>query len=253
MAVELGGGLRSIASIRRALAAGAMRVVLGTAAFTDPDLLDEALSAFTSRILVGVDVRGGLVSVSGWTQETQMRGDEAIRRLQGQGATRFVYTNVDRDGMLEGPDLDEVRRISEAVRGRFLYSGGIGSIEDLARAARAPAREPRRRDLGQGALRGPLQRPRGPGGAGLMLLRRVIPCLDVDKGRVVKGVEFVNLRDAGDPVELAVRYQDEGADEIVFLDITASHEKRETVAELARRCADDVFIPFTIGGGVRST
>jgi imidazole glycerol-phosphate synthase subunit HisF len=85
-----------------------------------------------------------------------------------------------------------------------------------------------------------------------MLLRRVIPCLDVDKGRVVKGVEFVNLRDAGDPVELAVRYQEEGADEIVFLDITASHEKRETVAQLARRCADDVFIPFTIGGGVRS-
>jgi imidazole glycerol-phosphate synthase subunit HisF len=85
-----------------------------------------------------------------------------------------------------------------------------------------------------------------------MLLRRVIPCLDVDKGRVVKGVEFVNLRDAGDPVELAVRYQEEGADEIVFLDITASHEQRETVAELARRCADDVFIPFTIGGGVRS-
>jgi imidazole glycerol-phosphate synthase subunit HisF len=85
-----------------------------------------------------------------------------------------------------------------------------------------------------------------------MLLRRVIPCLDVDKGRVVKGVEFLNLRDAGDPVELAVRYQDEGADEIVFLDITASHGRRETVAELARRCADDVFIPFTIGGGVRS-
>jgi imidazole glycerol-phosphate synthase subunit HisF len=85
-----------------------------------------------------------------------------------------------------------------------------------------------------------------------MLLRRVIPCLDVDKGRVVKGIEFVDIRDAGDPVELAVRYQDEGADEIVFLDITASHERRETVAELARRCADDVFIPFTIGGGVRS-
>ena len=85
-----------------------------------------------------------------------------------------------------------------------------------------------------------------------MLLKRVIPCLDVDKGRVVKGVEFVNIRDAGDPVELAARYQDEGADEIVFLDITASHERRETVAELARRCADDVFIPFTIGGGIRS-
>jgi phosphoribosylformimino-5-aminoimidazole carboxamide ribotide isomerase len=129
--VELGGGLRSIASIRRALAAGASRVVLGTAAFTDPDLLDEALRAFTSRILVGVDVRGGMVSVAGWTRETQMRGEDAIRRMQRQGATRFVYTNVDRDGMLEGPDLDEVRRVSETVSGRFLYSGGIGSIEDL--------------------------------------------------------------------------------------------------------------------------
>ena len=85
-----------------------------------------------------------------------------------------------------------------------------------------------------------------------MLLKRVIPCLDVDKGRVVKGVEFVDIRDAGDPVELAARYQEEGADEIVFLDITASHERRETVAELARRCANDVFIPFTIGGGIRS-
>jgi cyclase len=85
-----------------------------------------------------------------------------------------------------------------------------------------------------------------------VLLKRVIPCLDVDKGRVVKGTNFVNIRDAGDPVELAIRYQDEGADEIVFLDITASHEKRETIVDLARRTADDVFIPFTIGGGVRS-
>jgi cyclase len=74
----------------------------------------------------------------------------------------------------------------------------------------------------------------------------------VDKGRVVKGTNFVDIRDAGDPVELAERYEAEGADELVFLDITASHEKRETVVELARRCADNVFIPFTIGGGVRS-
>src|SRR2546421_527164 len=85
-----------------------------------------------------------------------------------------------------------------------------------------------------------------------MLLRRVIPCLDVDKGRVVKGTNFVDIRDAGDPVELACRYEAEGGDEIVFLDITASHEKRDTIVELARRTANDVFIPFTIGGGIRS-
>jgi imidazole glycerol-phosphate synthase subunit HisF len=85
-----------------------------------------------------------------------------------------------------------------------------------------------------------------------MVLKRVIPCLDVDQGRVVKGTNFVGLRDAGDPVELAARYDAEGADEIVFLDITASHERRETIVELAHRTADQVFIPFTIGGGVRS-
>jgi imidazole glycerol-phosphate synthase subunit HisF len=85
-----------------------------------------------------------------------------------------------------------------------------------------------------------------------MVLKRVIPCLDVDRGRVVKGTNFVGLRDAGDPVELAERYDAEGADELVFLDITASHERRETIVELARRTADNVFIPFTIGGGVRS-
>jgi len=85
-----------------------------------------------------------------------------------------------------------------------------------------------------------------------MVLKRVIPCLDVDNGRVVKGTNFVDIRDAGDPVELAERYDAEGADELIFLDITASHESRETIVELARRTADNVFIPFTIGGGIRS-
>jgi len=82
--------------------------------------------------------------------------------------------------------------------------------------------------------------------------KRVIPCLDVNAGRVVKGVEFVDIRDAGDPVELAAHYDREGADEVVFLDITATHEKRETIAKLARASADEVFVPFTIGGGIRS-
>ncbi len=80
----------------------------------------------------------------------------------------------------------------------------------------------------------------------------MIPCLDVDRGRVVKGVGFVDLRDAGDPVELACRYDAAGADELVFLDITATSDRRETVVDLARRTADDVFVPFTIGGGIRS-
>ena len=85
-----------------------------------------------------------------------------------------------------------------------------------------------------------------------MHFKRVIPCLDVDAGRVVKGVEFLDIKDAGDPVELAAHYDREGADELVFLDITATHERRDTIARLARETADEVFIPFTIGGGIRS-
>ncbi len=85
-----------------------------------------------------------------------------------------------------------------------------------------------------------------------MLARRIIPCLDIKDGRVVKGVSFVNLRDAGDPVEQAQVYDAEGADELVFLDITASHERRDIVLDMVRAVADSVFIPFTVGGGVRS-
>src|SRR5438128_3251854 len=85
-----------------------------------------------------------------------------------------------------------------------------------------------------------------------MHYKRVIPCMDVDAGRVVKGTRFLEIRDAGDPVELAAFYDGEGADELVFLDITATSDKRDTVTELARRAADEVFVPFTIGGGIRS-
>jgi cyclase len=84
-----------------------------------------------------------------------------------------------------------------------------------------------------------------------MLTKRIIPCLDVNKGRVVKGVKFLNLRDAGDPVEAAVRYNRAGADEIVFLDITASHERRKTIVDVVKRTGEKVFIPLTVGGGIR--
>jgi phosphoribosylformimino-5-aminoimidazole carboxamide ribotide isomerase len=129
--VQYGGGLRSLPAVRDALRAGAERVILGTAAFNDIDFLDDVLGAFRDRVIVSVDTRGGNVSTSGWQRTTQMPADDVIERLQHRGVRSFVYTNVDRDGMLQGPDLDEVRRIAGVVRGRFLYSGGIGSLEDL--------------------------------------------------------------------------------------------------------------------------
>ncbi len=85
-----------------------------------------------------------------------------------------------------------------------------------------------------------------------MLAKRIIPCLDVHAGRVVKGVNFLNLRDAGDPVEIATRYEQQGADELVFLDITASHEDRQIMIDVVRRVSDSIFMPFTVGGGIRN-
>ena len=129
--VQFGGGLRSLQAISDALDAGAERVILGTAAFTNPTLLDEARSQWPDRVLVSVDVRGGRVATAGWTETTELTAEDVIARLWEQGASELVYTNVDRDGMLGGPDLEEVDRIASAVCGSFIYSGGIGELSDL--------------------------------------------------------------------------------------------------------------------------
>jgi phosphoribosylformimino-5-aminoimidazole carboxamide ribotide isomerase len=130
--VQYGGGLRSIEAVEAALAAGAHRAILGTAAFKDLDLLDEAVARFGNRIIVSVDVRGGNVATAGWTETTELPATAAIVALQDRGVRAFVYTDADKDGMLEGPDLDEVRAIAKVVRGGWVYSGGIGTAEHLA-------------------------------------------------------------------------------------------------------------------------
>jgi phosphoribosylformimino-5-aminoimidazole carboxamide ribotide isomerase len=129
--VQYGGGLRDSQSVRAALAAGADRVVIGTAAYTDAEFLDDVIDTWGSRVIVAVDVRGGKVSVAGWTKETQGMAIEVIERLQRRGVRRFAYTNVDRDGTFEGPDIEDLERIGAVVRGRFIYSGGIGSLDHL--------------------------------------------------------------------------------------------------------------------------
>jgi phosphoribosylformimino-5-aminoimidazole carboxamide ribotide isomerase len=129
--VQYGGGLRTVDAVREALRCGAERVILGTAALRDVDFLDDCLAAFGPRVVVSVDARGGHVATAGWTETTDLPPEDALRHLGDRGVRSFVFTSVDRDGGLAGPDLDEVRRVATAVRGRFLYSGGIGSLEHL--------------------------------------------------------------------------------------------------------------------------
>ena len=130
--VQFGGGLRSRESIGAALTAGAERVVLGTAAYRDRELLERAVADWGERVAVAVDVREGQVSVAGWTETTGAAPEGVIEGLEARGVRRLVYTSVDRDGMLEGPDLEGATRASAALSaGSFLYSGGVGSLEHL--------------------------------------------------------------------------------------------------------------------------
>ena len=153
-----------------------------------------------------------------------------------------------RDG--QGPDVETVRRLSTGTKIEIIASGGIRDLDDLLSLERVEANAAIiGRALYEGGVKlGEFEEER----ILMALAKRIVPCLDVKDGSVVKGVKFEGLRDAGDPVELAEKYRDEGADEIVFLDITASLEKRATLRALVRRVAANLDIPFTVGGGIRT-
>jgi phosphoribosylformimino-5-aminoimidazole carboxamide ribotide isomerase len=133
--VQVGGGLRTIDATRAAIEAGAARVVLGTAAYRDIDFLDDALAAHGDRVVVSIDARDGRLATDGWTAQTEIPAESVVERLGARGVRRFVFSSIERDGTLSGPDLDAARRIADAVRGTFLYSGGISSLDDLGELA----------------------------------------------------------------------------------------------------------------------
>ena len=247
--LQNGGGVRTLADARALADAGVDRVVMGSAAVSDPELVE--LAGEVVPVAVGLDHRDGDLAVHGWTESSGVRLGDALSRFPTAAA--FVITDISRDGMLTGPDVVG------------LSAGGRRNRGARDRQRRRVVDRRHRRIGGdswpgwghhrQGDLRGPLHRGRGarctPGG-GTVKVARVIPCLDVTGGRVVKGTNFVDLRDAGDPVELAARYDAEGADELVFLDITASSDDRDTTVEMVFQVAEQVYIPFTVGGGIRS-
>ena len=134
--VQYGGGLRTVEAVREALRAGAERAIIGTAAFRDIDFLDDIVAQYDARIVIAVDVKDGMIATEGWTQTTSLPAVDAIQRLTSRGVRSFIYTDVSKDGKLTGPDLEGVKQVSEAVRGRFLYSGGIGTLDHLRALAK---------------------------------------------------------------------------------------------------------------------
>ncbi|HET6864829.1 MAG TPA: 1-(5-phosphoribosyl)-5-[(5-phosphoribosylamino)methylideneamino]imidazole-4-carboxamide isomerase [Solirubrobacteraceae bacterium] len=129
--IQVGGGLRTMAAVRDVVSAGATRVVIGTAAYTDIDFLDQAVAELDDRVVVSIDARAGKLAGAGWTEQTDIPIEAVIEQLGARGVRRFVYSSIDRDGMLGGPDLEGASRVAEAVRGTYAYSGGVSSLEDL--------------------------------------------------------------------------------------------------------------------------
>ena len=129
--IQVGGGLRTVDAVQQAVAAGAQRIVIGTAAYRDVDLVDQLAARIGDRLVVSLDARNGQLAGEAWTEQTELPLQAAIERLGARGVRRFVFSSIDRDGMLAGPDLDGIRHVAEAVRGSFVYSGGIGSLDDL--------------------------------------------------------------------------------------------------------------------------
>jgi phosphoribosylformimino-5-aminoimidazole carboxamide ribotide isomerase len=133
--IQLGGGLRDSKKVEEAISSGAERVILGTAAIRDLDMAEAVAAAHADRVVVSVDARGDRVAAEGWTEQSDLRAADLISSLAERGVTRFVYTPVEVDGTLEGPDLDSLRRVAEATDAELIYSGGVGSVEDLSALA----------------------------------------------------------------------------------------------------------------------
>ncbi len=135
--VQVGGGLRSAAAVDAVLDAGAARAIIGTAAFKDPAFLSEMVATHGDRVIVSVDTRAGMFAAAGWTEQTDISTEQALTRLLDAGVTRFVYSSIERDGMLSGPDLDGARDAAGLVgdRAQFTYSGGLSGVDDIAALA----------------------------------------------------------------------------------------------------------------------
>lgn len=263
MELQVGGGMRTVKDVQAMLDAGAAKVVIGTMLFKNPAAVRAAVNLFgADRVIAALDVQGEEVKIHGWQTGSGVDLFTACRLAEEIGIGEILVTDISLDGMSQGPSMQLYERLTKSFPLlSIIASGGVRSADDITALARAGLGGV---VVGKALLDGSLPvsilsdnasaktaQPIKPANRSTLAVR-IIPCLDVTGGRVVKGTSFQNLRDAGNPIELAKRYCEEGADELVFLDITATSDNRETTYELAARVADAINIPFTIGGGIRS-
>ncbi len=254
LCVQVGGGIRSLEDAKRWLDCGAEKIVAGTVAAESPQLLAALVEAFgASRVVPAIDIRDGAIRVAGWEREATASIEEVFGRIESLGVEEVLVTDISRDGALHGPSFPLYRQLRRKSRVKIIASGGVSTIGDVVSLARLG--NVSGCVIGKALLEGriDLDIARARVATPNAIPERVIPCLDVRDGRVVKGVNFTNIRDAGDPVEAATRYEAEGADELVILDISATDSDRQIAIDTVRRVAGSIFIPLTVGGGIRTT
>lgn len=249
--IEAGGGMRSAKTAEEYLKIGIDRIIIGTRAVEDINFAKKLVRRFGNRkIVIGIDVVNNKLAINGWQKKSPENYLLFAKRLKKIGVTEVVFTDISKDGMLMSPNFSIIKKLAD-IGFNLIASGGISTIQDIKRlnnlniygAIIGKALYEKKLNLAEAFKAAkPLSN----------LTKRIIPCLDFAGGKIVKGVNFKNLRDSGDPIELGKKYSDEGADELVFLDIKASKENRKTVLDVVRRISENIFIPFTVGGGIKN-
>lgn len=247
--LQVGGGIRSYEQAKKYLENGVKKIVLSTVAMEDPKLLERLFKDFgSSRVAVSVDIKDGKVATRGWLEKSAKTAYDLIALLKRVGITSIIVTDTSKDGLLEGPNFELARQF---INERFetIAAGGVSALSDIQEFNKLGAQGV---IVGKALYEGKIDLQAAQRAVEYKneLAKRIIPCLDVKNGRVVKGIHFSDLRDAGDPVELAKQYCELGADELVFLDIVATLENRKTFCELVLKIAKEISIPFTVGGGI---
>src|SRR5699024_1487891 len=223
--VQVGGGIRSLEVIEAYINSGVSRVIIGTAAITDKAFLQKSVETYGDKIAVSVDARDGYVATDGWTDTSDVKAIDLVKELETLGVSTIVYTDIAKDGMLQGPNLEEQEAIHQATRMDVIASGGVTTVDDVANL--------RELDMYGGIICKVLYDGK----------------LDFRGVRVVKGKKFQNVQDVADPITLAKTYEKDGADELFILDITG--EDRPTFLSIISQIREAISIPITVGGGIR--
>lgn len=252
--VQLGGGIRNKSIASELIALGLDRVIIGSLAIEQPEEVYKLNKIYPNKIAVSFDVFEEQIKIQGWTKESNTSIFSIFKEFENNGIKYFVITDISKDGMGKGVNMELYKKINKikSKESYIIISGGISSVVDIQNSFSFGSGVIIGRSLYNGAISSIELENLVVNLTKTNLCHRIIPCLDVKDGRVVKGTKFKNLQDVGDPVEMARYYDDQGADELVFLDISATIENRKSMISIIKNIAENIFIPFSVGGGIRT-